>query len=318
MPLLSVIIPTFNRAHLIADTVNSALNQADFSDFEVIVVDDGSTDQTPNILDGFGRRIKVVRRENKGLGASRNLGIANASGEYAALLDDDDLWFPWTLSTYAEAIRQYRRPWLISSGYVEFQDPLELKSVAPSPNRFRYFQDFYQSHRTGHWVTPSGALFRIEDFRSLGGFFEFNYGQEENDLWLRGGNRSGFVIIDQPICFGRRVHALNISSFSNRNLLGTRYILDQEKKRAYPAERGRRMQRLGILTSHVRGVSLACVRDKRFGEGWNLYFRTLKWHLQLGRWRYLLGFPMIALMNFARRARRTGDRSAPVTAERVA
>jgi glycosyltransferase involved in cell wall biosynthesis len=294
VPLISVIIPTFNRANLIAATVQSALTQ-DFSDFEIIVIDDGSTDSTPQVLSQFADRIKVIRRENKGLGASRNLGLTHATGKYAALLDDDDLWFPWTLRTYAAAIEQYKNPWLISSRGIEFAHGGAIPQIQPGPLKTRYFKDFFASHGPSYWVTPSGALCRADDARKAGGFFEFNTGQEENDLWLRLGDRDGFVIIDDPPCFARRVHAANISSFSNRNLLGTKYVIAQEQRGAYPGGDDRRYERLDILTSHIRGVSLDCIRKGQQREGWNLYHKTLLWHLRLARWRYLLAFPVLSL-----------------------
>jgi glycosyltransferase involved in cell wall biosynthesis len=266
-----------------------------------VVVDDGSTDATPEVLTRFGDRVKILRRENKGLGASRNLGLANAAGKYAALLDDDDLWFPWTLRTYAAVIEQHKGPWLISSRGIEFSDVAALQGIRPGQLRARYFKDFYASHGPSYWVTPSGALFRAEDARQAGGFFEFNYGQEENDLWLRLGERDGFVIIDDPPCFGRRVHAANISSFSNRNLLGTKYVLEQERRGLYPGQERRRYERLDILTSHVRGVSLACLQTGRQRDAWGIYGQTLKWHLRLRRWRYLLAFPLISLWSEVRR-----------------
>lgn len=294
MPSISVIIPTYNRAAFVADTVNSALRQ-DFEDFEVLVVNDGSTDNTMEVLGRFGDRIKLLSHSNQGLGASRNLGLRHATGKYAALLDDDDLWFPWTLKTYWRAIEQCDSPWLISSRGVEFSDVRTLPDTVTAPARQRYFEDFYASHGPAYWVTPSGSLFLADAARKAGGFFQFNYGHEENDLWFRQGDQHGFVIIDDPICFARRVHAQNISSFSNRNLLGTRYLLEQESRGSYPGGKERLWERLDLLAAQIRPVSMSCVRQKRLEEGWKLYFKTFRWHLRLGRWRYLLGFPLLSL-----------------------
>ncbi len=303
MPLISDIITTYNRAHLLRGSIESALKQ-DFEDFELIVVDDGSTDQTPQVLGEFGERLTVLRRPNKGLSASRNLGLSHANGRYVALLDDDDFWFPWTLSTYAAAIDRHDSPCLISSRGIAFHDPSELRDVRPEEPRFQYFNDYYASYGPSYWVTPSGTLFRAEDARQAGGFFEFNYGHDENDLWLRMGDRDGFVIIDDPKCFGRREHAENISSFANRNVTrpqsydvvrGTQYLLEQERRGAYPGGKPRSYERRGILTSHVRGVSLACAKRQHQSEGWAMYRQTFWWHLRLGRWRYLVAFPLISL-----------------------
>ena len=97
-PLLSVVIPTRNRAHLVCEAIESALSQRD-GQVEVIVVDDGSTDDTANVLArSFGSRIHLLRMPHRrGVGAARNAGVRLARGELLAFLDDDDLWLPGKL-----------------------------------------------------------------------------------------------------------------------------------------------------------------------------------------------------------------------------
>lgn len=96
-PVVSVIIPTYNRAHCVGEAIESVLNQT-FRDFEVIVVDDGSTDNTPEVLAAFGNRIRVIGQENSGVSAARNAGIKAARGNWVAFLDSDDIWEPDKLS----------------------------------------------------------------------------------------------------------------------------------------------------------------------------------------------------------------------------
>ena len=93
MTTISVIIPTYNYGRFIREAIDSALSQS-FPALEVIVVDDGSTDDTSQILEGYGDRIRVIRQQNQGVGAARNAGIAAARGEYLAFLDSDDVWKP--------------------------------------------------------------------------------------------------------------------------------------------------------------------------------------------------------------------------------
>lgn len=94
MPKVSVIVPTYNRAECLSTSINSILNQT-FQDFEIIVVDDASQDQTPDVLRHFStERVKYILHErNKGGSATRNTGIANSLSDFIAFLDDDE-WFP--------------------------------------------------------------------------------------------------------------------------------------------------------------------------------------------------------------------------------
>ncbi len=96
MPRVSVIIPVYNGAATIERVLNSVFEQT-FDDFEIVVVDDGSTDETAAILERFGSRIAIVRQPNKGFCAARNAAIAKSKGEYLALLDADDFWAPTKL-----------------------------------------------------------------------------------------------------------------------------------------------------------------------------------------------------------------------------
>ena len=87
-PLVSVIIPTFNRAWILKEAIDSVLAQ-DFKDFELIVVDDGSSDDTEQILDAYKRDLVVIRQPNRGVSGARNRGIAAAGGQLIAFLDSD-------------------------------------------------------------------------------------------------------------------------------------------------------------------------------------------------------------------------------------
>ncbi len=90
-PLVTCIIPAFDREEYIAEAVDSVLNQS-YGNIEIIVVDDGSTDNTPGILSSYNGKIKILRQQNSGASAARNMGISKASGDFISFLDSDDLW----------------------------------------------------------------------------------------------------------------------------------------------------------------------------------------------------------------------------------
>jgi len=95
--IVSVIIPTYNRAGFISDAIQSVLDQT-YNNIEIIVVDDGSTDSTKDVLNQFMNKIHYYRTENKGPAHARNIGMKAASGKYIAFLDSDDLYLPWKLT----------------------------------------------------------------------------------------------------------------------------------------------------------------------------------------------------------------------------
>ena len=101
MPKITVIIPTFNREKVLVRAIDSALSQS-FTDFEIIVIDDGSTDNTPSSLKRFGNRIRYIYQKNAGVSAARNAGLESATGQWVAFLDSDDEWRPEYLSRQME------------------------------------------------------------------------------------------------------------------------------------------------------------------------------------------------------------------------
>ncbi len=106
-PVISVIIPTYNRAHLVKDAIDSVLSQT-YRDFEIIVVDDGSTDNTKEVLAPYRDKVKYIYQENQGLSAARNTGIRGARGEYIGFLDSDDLWLPPKLEKQVQILKEYK------------------------------------------------------------------------------------------------------------------------------------------------------------------------------------------------------------------
>jgi len=100
-PLVSVVIPTYNRGWSLRESIDSVLNQT-FRDFELIVVDDGSLDDTRKILEDYRGRLIAVHQGNAGVSAARNHGAATARGTYLAFLDSDDIWLPRKLSVQVD------------------------------------------------------------------------------------------------------------------------------------------------------------------------------------------------------------------------
>lgn len=102
---ISVIIPTYNYGHYLIEAIDSALNQS-YKPYEIIIADDGSTDNTVEVIKRYGSTIKYFYRENGGIGAARNLGIQHATGDFLAFLDSDDIWLPKKLELQLKRFQQ--------------------------------------------------------------------------------------------------------------------------------------------------------------------------------------------------------------------
>lgn len=294
MPFFSVIIPSFNRGHFIAKTLDSVLRQ-DFVDYEIIVIDDGSTDNTHEVLLNYGNRIKVYRQENKGAGIARNLGVQKSEGKYIAFLDSDDVWFPWTLGVYHQVIEESEAPAFIGGSAIFFSDEKKIELASRTPVKTQSFPDYFSSSQQSLWLGTCSVVICSDAFYRVDGFVGKKINAEDSDLWLRLGLEKGFVFIDSPVLFGYRQHVNSEISNNDRTFQGICYLITQENQAKYPGGNARKQERLEILTRHVRPVSLACLRQRKVQDAWKLYMSTLKWHFQLGRFKYLAVFPVITI-----------------------
>lgn len=292
MVFFSVIIPTFNRAPLIETTLISVFKQS-FTDWEIIVIDDGSTDKTIDVLKQYSDKIKILQQENQGPGAARNLGIERAQGEYIVFLDSDDIWFPWTLSTFCQVIKANNYPSFIVGEAVFFSNELELKAIKSTQVKCNYYIDYYNSRH--HIPQPFiGAVAIQRDILQKAGKFSNQWiNAEDNDLWLKLGIAKGFVYIQSPAILAYRQHGSSAISNILKTYQGTCYLIQQEKQGQYPGGKNRQFERLEILTRHIRPVSLACLRKMKLQQAWFLYQESFFWHLRLLRVRYLLIFPLL-------------------------
>lgn len=296
MPLFSIIIPTHNRADLLRAALESVFAQT-MSDYEIIVVDDGSTDGTADLASSLAGRVRFLTQSNRGPGPARNLGAQHAIGEYLAFLDSDDLLFPWTLEIYQQVIEQARQPAFVAGKPARFRQPDELKSMTKEQLETAEFSDYLVSGDAWRWWGASSFVIRRDAFQAANGFADEWINGEDADLALRLGCASGFVQITSPTTFGYRDHAVSAMKNLDRTIAGARHQVSSEKKALYPGGNPRAPQRRRILTRHLRPVSLACQAHGMRREAWELYWATFPWHVTLGNWKYLAGFPAKALFN---------------------
>lgn len=212
---VSVVIPTYNYGRYVTEAVKSALAQT-LPPMEIIVVDDGSTDDTAVRLAPYMQRIQYIYQENRGLPTARNTGIRKATGEWIALLDADDVWHPQKLEVQLRAVEDLNGVALIGSPSAPMlEEPLPVPKVYELTVR-----DFVLSSRTG----TTGALIRRSSFETVGYFDETLRSVEDRDMWLRLAARFRCVLVDSQ-CWWYRPHPGQMNRNADRMFANYKEVL---------------------------------------------------------------------------------------------
>jgi glycosyltransferase involved in cell wall biosynthesis len=264
---VSIIIPLYNKAPFIERSLKSALGQT-FADFELIVVDDGSTDGGHEIVERCGdSRVRLIRQANAGPGAARNRGLAEASGEFVAFLDADDEWLPAFLEKSLACLEQHAEAACVSSGYVQYPAG---KSMEPfwrgrglRDGVYRIGPDadpLFVVHLLAY-LCPWNTVARIETVRKWGGFFDqwrCLYA-EDAFLWLKVILNEHITVLMEPlVCFHTEASALS------RNL-----------KKARPVE---------PMLLHPEPIEAVCPKELKDLLKKILAIRAIKTACMLGYW----------------------------------
>lgn len=180
-PLVSVIIPTYNRAHLVTEALRSVFGQT-FKEYEVIVVDDGSTDGTGEILKSYADRIRYIYQENEGIAGARNRGILLSRGKYIAFLDSDDRWLPEKLERQIAYLEAHPKVGLLCTHLFRYEIGREEAREKCPP---KFPKDFEELLEGPNGVPTSTAVVRRDCFMAVGLFDPTLPPIEDWDMWLR-------------------------------------------------------------------------------------------------------------------------------------
>lgn len=180
-PLVNVIIPTYNRASMLTAAVDSVLAQT-FPDFEVIVVDDGSTDETLDKLSAYGDRVRVISQQRRGVAAARNTGARAANGRYLAFLDSDDRWVPKKLAVQTAFMEASPNGRICQTDETWVRNNVR---VNPRARHRKPSGDIFRRSLELCLVSLSAVMLTRDLFESSGGFDESFPVCEDYDLWLR-------------------------------------------------------------------------------------------------------------------------------------
>jgi glycosyltransferase involved in cell wall biosynthesis len=234
-PQVSVIISAYNAAAYVAEAVSSALASSDVT-LEVLVVDDGSTDGTWDVLGTFGDRIRRMRQDNGGPYKARNLAARLARGEWLAFLDADDVWTPDKLQRQLALADES-----IGLVFTDCSNFGTVERVKPrqSDNTQFFDGDVFEPLLLNNFISLSSVLMRQSWFVQLGGFSEAHTGVQDWDLWLRFASAGGLVALVREPLTRYRLHAGQMT-----NRIGVRAkervaVID----RALSSPRGQRVSR---------------------------------------------------------------------------
>ena len=207
VPLVSVVIPTFNRWPLVAEAVNSVLAQS-YRDFEVIVVDDGSTDATASQLAKLASRLKLFVTERRGVSAARNFGVSQSRGRYIAFLDSDDLWLRRKLERQTRFMDEHPEFHICQTDEIWIRKGVR---VNPRAIHQKTSGDIFKRSLELCLVSPSAVMMTRALFDRTGGFDEAFPVCEDYDLWLRISAQHQVALVPDRLTIKRGGHADQLS-----------------------------------------------------------------------------------------------------------
>lgn len=231
--MISVVIPLYNKQRCIRSTIESVLNQT-YSDFELIVVDDGSTDDSASVVAELSDpRIHLVRKANGGVSSARNAGIRQATSEYIAFLDGDDLWEPEFLEEVNKMITDFPEAGIWGTSYFFLKQGAKVSAGKPLPDGFYGIID-NSSWNLAHVYCSTAVCCRKSALEEIGGFDErIAYG-EDTEVWWR-------IMLRHPAAYSNRSLAVYRFDEENRAMnktipLEKLYINYFEKYESYRRE----------------------------------------------------------------------------------
>lgn len=262
MVKVSIIIPVYNGERYVSEAIDSVLNQT-YKDFEIIVIDDGSKDDTLNILMRYVEKIKWKTQENKGQASAINKGIKMAKGKYIAYLDADDVCLPERFENQVKYLDEHPDVGLVYADFYQTDENGKIRRTVKSrpPDNFVLLQEDY--------IGRSTCMHKRECLDEVGLFDESITGDDDWDMWIRISEKFRMGYIDKPLV-KYRVHKENISLIRPKRLDYRRYTKMRILEKTYERREKTFWLKLKIIRAKVEwriGKMLPLI-DKKFPVVW--------------------------------------------------
>lgn len=190
---VSIVIPNYNYGNYIGETIQSVLDQT-YRNFEIVVVDDGSTDNSVEVVHGFGDKVRLIEQKNQHLSAARNTGIRAAKGNWIAFLDSDDLWHPRKLEFQIEALKNNQSWFFVGANALGENDYPDYDVIKPVFRETKLEEFLVYTPMSG-----SDALVKKSCFDEVGFFDTSLRSSEDREMWLRLSTRYCGGVVDVPL-----------------------------------------------------------------------------------------------------------------------
>lgn len=253
-PLFSIVIPTYNTGKILDDTILSLINQK-FNSYEIIVVDDGSTDGTLERLQKYKNKTQILSQTNRGSTFARNLGISKARGEYIVSFDHDDILLPYALSVYYEVVKFFNHPPLIYSRIKTFEKiPHGPDFIWNQKNiNLIKFENFFKKNIPLP-VINGNIIAKRESILKASGYQPDSYAYDDHRLLFRLGTESPMIAITYPVTVAYRQHIKNWSRNINYTVRGALAFIQDERNNKFPGGKKLKFDRRGLIGSNLISI----------------------------------------------------------------
>ncbi len=258
---VSVIIPTFNRAHVLARALDSVLAQ-DYGAIDIWVVDDGSTDGTQDLLQSYQGKIQVLTQSNKGVSAARNLGIQKSSGQFIALLDSDDAWEPDKISCQIQFFTAHPQAKICQTEETWIRNG---RRVNPKVKHKKPSGYIFEPSLLLCLVSPSAVMMKRSLFEDRGYFNEDFPVCEDYDLWLRISRDIPIYLIDKSGTIKHGGHDDQLSAHHSQDKYRIASVLNLIEQKILSREQEE--QAIKVLVKKCRVYGNGCMKRGREKEG---------------------------------------------------